>query len=702
MDKLKKKKLKRLIALGVAVVVVVLLAVMPLIAKNNEKADGPQASILSGKVTVGAVDSKIIGGGTLSGDDAMEIVVPEGVKLTKFLVSNGDTVQMGDALAAVDRVTVMTAITQVQETMDDLSKEIEKERDETTDGKVTALAGGKVKAIYAKKGDLVQDVMLQYGTLAVLSLDGLMAVDMSATSNLSAGDKVTVTLSNRKKVTGEVETNLSGEMTVTVEDNNYPIGEKVTVSGTDGAEIGSGELYVYSAWNATAYSGTVSAVKAKEGNQLGVGDTLLQLTDTGHTATYYQLVGLRQEYEEMMLELFQMYQTEQLVAPCDGVVSGIDKNSTQLLAGKNAEYSLDMLANAPNGDDTVTYTNFIGKVVALAENGWAVQINPQPVNVVDYKVLEGVDKDSQKMKKLVIYNPNGQGGQIPMYELVNGMWIQGNLNTVSAGDVMLFAGLDESNMVWTVRMDKAATEQEKPGNPSVEGNMPEQGTTGETPGSQSQDRPQTNYPSGDFGDMGSFPQSGGNTQQNETVQRYSLTVAEVMIVTPQSEMTLDITVDEQDMSVLQVGMAAQVKIDALGGEKCDATITSIGNIGSSNGGSSKFTVTLTMDRTENMLAGMNATASVVLSTKDDVVTIPVEALVEQDGQTLVYTGYDEKKEELKNPVVVKTGVSDGKTVEILEGLSVGEGYYYAYYDTLEISDAPEFGGGMGGFGGFGR
>ena len=94
-----------------------------------------------------------------------------------------------------------------------------------------------------------------------------------------------------------------------------------------------------------------------------------------------------------------------------------------------------------------------------------------------------------------------------------------------------------------------------------------------------------------------------------------------------------------------------------------------------------------------MLCGMNATATIVLTTEENVLTIPVDALVEQGEQTVVYTGYDEKTQTLLYPVMVKVGVSDGKTAEILEGMKENQIYYYAYYDTLEISYTPEFSGG---------
>ena len=78
-------------------------------------------------------------------------------------------------------------------------------------------------------------------------------------------------------------------------------------------------------------------------------------------------------------------------------------------------------------------------------------------------------------------------------------------------------------------------------------------------------------------------------------------------------------------------------------------------------------------------------------------TVPAEALVEDGTKTILYTGYDEESGILTDPVTVTTGVSDGQTVEITGGLSAGSTFYYAYYDTLEISFAPDFNGGFGGF-----
>ena len=674
MDQGRKKNIKRAVAFGCALALVLLLAAMPLLAKQDVEDDGPQASILSGTVAAGSINTELVGGGTLAEEERVSVSVLSEVKLKKFLVSNGDRVTEGTPIATVDRVTVMTAISQVQETLEYLSEQIEDARETDSDEKVTALAGGTVKILYAREGDSVQNVMLEHGALAVLSLDGLMAVDLETDSALAAGSAVTVTLSDGTAVSGEVVRNLAGEMTVTVEDDGYAVGDGVQVTAEDGTSVGSGVLYIYSPWNATAYAGTVSSVKVSEGDKLSAGKTLMVLTDVGYSASYRQLIGQRQEYEDMMLELFKMYQTETVTAPCDGVVSGIDTDSLQLLQDRGTGYVLNFLTNAPNGDDATVYSNYIGQVTTVASNGWVVNVNPQSVPIEDYLDLSGVELDTALMTQTVLHTQT----EIPVFTLTEGTWVQVDRATVGSGDILLFAADPQGGLVWSVLVEKGAAQPGGSETPPASGMPGSSGGTAAQPG----------FSGGSFGGMG------GMAEPEPEFELYELDTVEIAAVTAQDTVTLEITVDEQDVKALQVGMTAQIKINALGGEKYTATVTEIGNTGTSNGGSSKYTVTLTMDRAENMLSGMNATATIILASTGNVLTVPAAALVEQGGRTVVYTGYDEETGTLLNPVEVEVGVSDGETVEILQGLTEGQTYYYAYYDMLYISDTPDFGGGL--------
>ena len=680
MDKAKKKQIKRIVAALCAVIVVAVLALMPVIAGEKTEADGPQASILTAKAELQNVTAEIIGGGVLTGEDPEQLTVPSQVKLTGYLVANGDTVKSGDAIATVDRVSVMKAITQVQETLEYLAEEIQTEGKKSTDQTVKALSGGSVKHLYAKKGDSVQAVMLEHGALAVLTLDGLLAVDLTVESSLLAGDAVTVTLEDGTAVTGKVKSNLAGEMTVTLEDENYADGQTVQVSTQD-AVLGSGQLYILSPWKATAYAGTVSSVSVKEGADTKVGQTLMKLSDTGNTARYHQLLAQRQEYEDLMLELFQMYQTQQLVASCDGMVTGLDKDSVQLLSAETGSFGVTLLANAPNGDDLTQYVNYVGKLTGVGENAWTLLVNPQTLQVPDYMDLSAVPLDEKAMTQAQLFET-----AVPVYELTEGVWQQVDKAAVTAGDILLFAFDGQGQPVWTVRVQKGQSGQQ-PGNQQPGGQQP----GGNMPGG--------NRPSGGNSWGGNMP------QQEEVFEMYGLDVAQIAQITPQTQVTLEISVDETDVTKLTVGMTAQVKVEALGGEKCTATITDISNTGENNGGQSKYAVTLTMDRLENMLSGMNATAVIALESRENVLTLPVAALQEEGNKLLVYTGYNEKKEVFTGAVEVTVGTSDGEFVQILSGLEEGQVCYYAYYDTPVISNVAQSGssgfGGMGGMGGMG-
>ena len=191
-NKTKKKKIKWYLSLGLAVLLVVTLAVLPMVAAAREADDGPQASILSSVVERGTIETQLLGGGQLTSDASLSVKIPENIKLKGYLVGNGDVVTAGDPIAEVDKVSVMTAITEVQETLDYLSEEIASVSADQTSDTVTALAGGTVKLVYTQKGDAVQDVMLTHGALAVLSLDGLMAVKLECDTQLDVGDTDTL------------------------------------------------------------------------------------------------------------------------------------------------------------------------------------------------------------------------------------------------------------------------------------------------------------------------------------------------------------------------------------------------------------------------------------------------------------------------------------------------------------------------------
>jgi len=114
-------------------------------------------------------------------------------------------------------------------------------------------------------------------------------------------------------------------------------------------------------------------------------------------------------------------------------------------------------------------------------------------------------------------------------------------------------------------------------------------------------------------------------------------------------------------------------------------ITEIDPNGENSGGSTKYSVTVTLPRTEDMLTGMNAAVRVQLRENDGRLLIPLAAVQEDANGIYVCTGYDKSSDEATDPIEITTGLSDGENVEVLSGLSEGDTVYYRYADTLEYS-----------------
>lgn len=779
MDKVQKKQRRRIFAGVAAAGVVVLLAVLPMLASGSGGDSGVQASILSATAEYRDVDMEIVGGGQLASEASVRIQIPEEVKLKEYLVGNGDTVSEGDPIATVDRVSVMTAITGVQETLDYLSEKIANTSSDIAPDTVKALAAGTVKVVYAKEGESAADVMLEHGALAVLSLDDIMAMQLEVDTSLNPGDTVSVTVGDGEPVDGRVKSNLSGVLTVTFDDDGYAVGAEVTVQTEDGQDLGTGALYIYSPWNATAYSGTVSDILVEEGDSVYVGKTLLKLEDPGSSAEYQQLIDQRHEYEALMQELFTMYKTQTVTAPCDGIVTGVDTDGAFLLSATGEGWAARLLSFF-GGDTEEGFTAHTAKVTSVSDDGMELLVNPNGQSVSDLAGLSGVSANISGMTESWHYS----GDQTVYIQTSEGL-LQA-AGTAKPGDILLAVG-DQDNVYWFVLLS-GTTQSSGTGNAltvRLLSNM-EKPDTGEEPGGGDEDGGDTpvpegvrittkmlnpgvmgqNYisalqasdgngtlsgtwsaeglpdgltldartgviygtptvagtfditvsfecdsgnakkvfpltvtesgqpggdPSGDFpsGDMpsGGMSMGGGMSSggmgQTQTFEKYSLDKLTVASVTSQEHMTLDVTVDELDISKIYVGQSATVTVDALAGERFSATVSQIANSGTNDGGSSKFTVELTLDKSGDMLPGMTASAFIQLDSGENLLCVPAAALGEENGETVLYTSYDEKNAALGSPVPVTIGAADAEYVQILTGLSEGDTVYYAYYDNPE-------------------
>lgn len=735
----------------VLILVAAILAVLPMLAAKNEIPTGVQTVTRSAQAQTRQMDTILLGGGQLSSSGISYVKIPEEIKIREFLVHNGDTVLEGDPVALIDPVSVMTAITQVQDTLQELAEQINAESTASGSSTVTAKPGGRVKAVYGSEGESVEDVMLRCGALAVLSLDDTMAVKIKAETTLSTGDKVSVSIGD-DSVLGRVSANVSGELTVTVEDQQYEIGTQAVVSTLEGQLLGSGPLTVANAWNVTAYSGTISKVHVKPEQKVSANQTLFTLTESGKSAEYQRLIDKRQKYEELMQELFTMYRSRVLTAPCKGIVSGIDTEGTYMLCGGEEGIQLRFLSNVSfpvsiettslvSGQVGVAYTDFL-RATEDAVGTWEATGLPEGLTLdSESGLISGTPTVSGSFPISVSFKPDEENictaeltitiapaapepppqydGYLARVTIAGGNVIRvmqteysftisdpeqlPNASVDSAdmtveatydGQAIVDGNFEEGDFLWIildaqgnlVNAQKISNGSQTPENPSG-------GNGGQNSGGIPSDgQISGGMPSGSFGGIsGSFGgfaggfggMSGGfggaTTQVDDGL--YSLNKLKVATITSQEKMTVSISIDELDITKVFVGQTAQITMNAYPEAPVEAVVRRIANSGENSGGNSKFTVELELQKSSRMLPGMNATATITLSTVENALCIPASAVYELDGQTVVYTSCNEKTKTPENPVPVTIGCADAEDVQILSGLNPGQTVYYEVLET---------------------
>lgn len=329
--KAKQKKRNRLILTIVIVVVIVLVAgtaaIVYLRNRVSESVGGSDSEVLSAEVTTGSISTTVSGSGTLANEEEDSITVPDSLEIVEYYVEEGDTVSEGDLIATVTNASLLTALSDTQDALDELDEELDDASGDEVSSTITSSVSGRVKYIAVSAGDDVATVMYDSGSLMLLSLDGYMAVDIS-TDSLTANDSVTVTTDSGTSYSGTVESVTDGTATILVTDNGTTYGDTVTVSTSSGTELGTGELYIHSQMAITGYAGTVSAVNVSENASVSSGTMLLTLTDTETSANYDAILKEREDVEDQLETLIRIYKEGGICATSSGTIASLDSASS--------------------------------------------------------------------------------------------------------------------------------------------------------------------------------------------------------------------------------------------------------------------------------------------------------------------------------------------------------------------------------------
>lgn len=327
LGKNKKRKRRKIIITVVSIVLVLAIIAVTgvgfLQRRVREQFASNQGEVLSYEVSTGSISTVVSGSGSLTDVDLNSITVPEGVEITEVKVKTNQAIAKGDILATVDMASVISAMADLQVQIEDLDEQLSNAEDDAASTTIYAGVTGRVKAIFGEADSSVADVMYEHGALALISLDGYMAVDIE-TDALAVGDSVKVKLSDEEEITGTVESVVGGKVTILVTDNGPEYDEAVTVLNSEGTQVGTGNLYIHSALKVTGYAGTIAAVKADVNDKVSDTTKLFTLEDTSYSANYNSLLRERADLEETLLELLTIQRDGAVLASSDGSVYSVD------------------------------------------------------------------------------------------------------------------------------------------------------------------------------------------------------------------------------------------------------------------------------------------------------------------------------------------------------------------------------------------
>ena len=295
-------------------------------------------------ITTGNIEKAVSGTGSLSISQTNDLTLDYPVTVDEVLVRSGEEVTTGEALMKINQAALENTISELEEEYNTYSENIASAGGGySSDENVKSTASGRIKALYAKQGDNLSEVMNEFGAIALLSLDGKMNVTITDEGGaLALGDSVKVKI-EAGSYTGEVQKIEGNQVTITFSDSTILEGEEVTVS-KEGQNIGSGQAHINMPFNVISdVNGRVASVVLEVNNTVTARTTLYKAGQIPIPQEYHSLLKEQQELKEVIEDAKGLLEQGKILSTIDGIVE------STLSAGEVAEKG-SVLASLYVGD----------------------------------------------------------------------------------------------------------------------------------------------------------------------------------------------------------------------------------------------------------------------------------------------------------------------------------------------------------------
>lgn len=161
-----------------------------------------------------------------------------------------------------------------------------------------------------------------------------------------------------------------------------------------------------------------------------------------------------------------------------------------------------------------------------------------------------------------------------------------------------------------------------------------------------------------------------NVSEEEVIDRTTA----LMTVANLESMEVVISVDELDIIKIKPEQKVNITSDVYPNEKFTGKVSKISMEGTSQNGVTTYDVTIKLDDRKSLMSGMNVDVEILADSRQNVLTVPIEALQRLNGEYIVtLKGPSGSKRDAK----VELGLATKNKVEIVSGLNEGDIIVYS-------------------------
>lgn len=142
----------------------------------------------------------------------------------------------------------------------------------------------------------------------------------------------------------------------------------------------------------------------------------------------------------------------------------------------------------------------------------------------------------------------------------------------------------------------------------------------------------------------------------------------VAVIADMSDLIFKGKIDESEVGKIKVGMPLKITIGAIEGRTFDANLEYISPKGVEDQGTIKFEIKAALNQPEDVFirAGLSGNADIILDKRDSVMALSERDIILSGDSTFVEV---ETTPQQFQKVAIKTGLSDGINIQLIEGIS---------------------------------